>query len=85
MGRAPNIGKPKSWLNPWSFASSSLGPDLALSPRTLPLLMSGIVVKERQADTKVKSKDKTFIKRIIKTLTKLFFVPEKKRGQVQNS
>ena len=65
-----------------SFTSSSPGPDPALSPRTLPALMSGFDVKERQADTKVKSKDKTFIKRMVKTLTKLeakYQIPEHKR------
>ena len=49
---------------------------------TIPTLMSGFDVKERQTDTKVKSKDETFIKRMLKTLTKLedkYKIPEHKR------
>ena len=49
---------------------------------TTPTLMSGFHMKEKQADIKGKSKDKTFIKKMVKTLTKLeakYLTPEHKR------
>ena len=59
--------------------SSSDAPALS---STVPALMPSSVVKEKQADTVVKRKDKSFINRMAKTLTKLeakYQIPEHKR------
>ena len=49
---------------------------------TIPARKPGLEVKENQADTVVRRKDKTFISRMVKTLTKLegkYLTPEYKR------
>ena len=49
---------------------------------TTPAWMPGLEVKEKQADTVVRRKDKTFIKRMVMTLAKLetkYLTPEHKR------
>jgi len=59
--------------------SSSDAPTLS---STVPALMPSSVVKKGHAETKMKSKDKTFIPRMVKTLTKLetkYKTPEHKR------
>merc|ERR1719431_2164052 len=68
---------------PVSSASLNSG-DPALSPRTIPALMSLTIEDRKQveADTVVKSKHKTFISRMVKTLNKLetkYLTPEHKR------
>merc|ERR1719481_1740647 len=56
--------------------------DPALSARSIPSLMSCTSGKERQADSMVRSKDKAFINKMVKTLDKLeakYKIPEHKR------
>ena len=64
---------------PCLSVSSSDAPTLS---STVPAPMPGSVVKENQAKTVMRSKDKTYIARLIKTLTKLelkYATPEHKR------
>ena len=69
---------------PLSNELSSSGSDQALSPGTIPSLMSLKTEDRRQAkvNTTVEKKDKTFISRMIKTVAKLeikYATPEHKR------
>jgi len=64
---------------PCSSVSSSDAPTLS---STVPALMPSSVVKKGHAETKMKSKDKTFISRMVKTITRLqtkYLTPEHKR------
>ena len=65
---------------PVSFGLPSSDPGSLSSP--IPALMPGLDVKEKQADTVMKRKDKSFINRMAMTLAKLeakYQVPEHKR------
>ena len=79
----PDNSDASSFLDASIRASSPLPClDPASLSSTIPTLMSGSEGKEKQADTVVRRKDKTFINRMVKTLTKLetkYLTPEHKR------